>query len=123
MKVPIKNEPVEAPAVHPEIIETERELAKVDEGLSQLVRVLKQRYSPEKVADMLGEMCEANDMKVDKDGGEHFNPDWQTRVKGWDRLTAMLGYTKKDATPVESGATKIVFNIVQNTGELGGKPA
>lgn len=114
MKIKVENLPEEAQAMVPEIVQVKGEIAKLDSQLSKLEEVLRKKWTPEKIAKLLSNMCEASDVKKDKMGNDYETPNWDARKNGFDRLTGMLRYTKKESQPVDQGATKIVFQIVNN---------
>lgn len=97
-----------------EIVETRKALDTVSKGLVQLEKVIEQHYTPEKIEQLVTDLCHANDVRRDKNGDEYRTPNWEARKNGLNYVLSLLRYTKKDATPVDQAATKIVFQIVNN---------
>lgn len=100
--------------IEAKIIGVERDLEKTEKGLSQLEKTIQKHFTPEKIEALVVDLCTANDIKRDRNGEEYTTPNWEARKNGLDRVLGLLKYTKKDATPVDQGATKIVFQIVNN---------
>lgn len=103
-----------------EIVDKATELVRTEEGLAMLEKVLKETFTPEALKKMLLDLCQAEDIKMSKEGA-YTTPNWSARRDGLDRVMNVLGYGGKDENSGSGGGgrlpSKIVFNIVQNAPE------
>lgn len=117
MKVQLASQAIaktEAPRV-PEIMDAKsREVAALTENAFQLERILAEVATPEKVKKWLIDICEAEDVRLDRNGEEWRSPDWEARVKGIDRVMAILHYTSKEPKVTLHQPTKIMIQVIDN---------
>jgi hypothetical protein len=70
-------------------------------------------YTAEYVEKKIGELCEAEDLKVGKDGEEHKTPNWRAREGGLKMILQIQGIEDLSEEKVQRAApTNIIVNIV-----------
>lgn len=99
-----------------EIVAEAPKLVKSAEGLSRLERLLEKDFPQEKLVGYLRDLCEAEDVKMTKEGVEYRAPNWDARKNGLDRVLDLLRYRRKNEPVVGEGApVKLIFNVVNPT--------
>lgn len=114
------NVPVEQPvvkAVKAEVVPAPSKLEtmlKTEEGLTKLERMLRDTFTEDKIVQYIGDLCEAEDIKMTKEGAEWRTPNWTARKEGLDRVLELLRIRKqeKDGPGREHhNVVKLTFNV------------
>lgn len=101
------------PTNEAEIVTQAPRLVKSAEGLSRLERLLEKDFPQEKLVGYLRDLCEAEDVKMTKEGMEYRAPNWDARKNGLDRVLELLRYKRKNEPVVGDGPpVKLIFNVV-----------
>ena len=99
-----------------EIIEkrAEGELS-IKEGLDALQKYLKQRFPLERVSQLIDDLAQASDTKLNQYGAKVVSPNWSARDKGLDKILKLLALTQDNGATAKMAPTKMVFNIISNS--------
>jgi len=90
----------------------ETELQGLEVKIAEFERLLNDVATPTQLKEWLFRICEAEDIRITKDGDVLKVPNWDARVKGFDRVMDILRYNHKDR-PMDVGKPqKIVIQII-----------
>lgn len=98
-----------------EIAETKQKLEVIELALPKLEKLLSDIATPDKIKEWLINICEAEDVRINKMGDQIKTPNWEARIKGVDRVMSILKYSSKDPVIKESKPTKIVIQVIEST--------
>lgn len=114
---PILAEPVSAKPVEVRVVERgkkERFRLSREDRLNFLDKILARDFPPAKIAQLVKDLTEADDVRSTSGGKFYKAPNWEVRDKGLNKVLRLQGIlTAEDATLEGRPPAKVVFQVIQ----------
>lgn len=103
----------ESKAVDAEIVELDRDIVAFDNNLKQLEILMNKTFPPDKINQLIMDLCTADDSVFTKDGDERKTPNWAARKAGLEKVMGVLKYAKKESVTSDNAPSKIIIQVHQ----------
>lgn len=102
-------------AIVPEVVDKGKRIDSIKKVIMELESQLLEAAPPEKIKGWILDLCQANDIKVDKFGDRFETPNWHARDRGIERIFQLLKIQQSDdGKPQGNMPTKISIQIIDN---------
>lgn len=93
--------------------EAEKRLTTFQEAVKTLEKQLAEAAPPEQIKQWIIDLCNANDIKMDREGNTYEVPNWAARDRGLERVFQILKVQQsKEGNPQGNMPTKISINVI-----------